>query len=105
MFIYSDSAATGMVSSFEVEAMIRGYHWYKEIWDAALGEELQCQREPDNPHDIFAMAVLNEVWNRSRSRSKKSLFIFLRRGGVIHCTITGIQRYSTDLNQGGGHAF
>ena len=28
--------------------MIRGYHVYKEIWEAAVGEELQCARETDN---------------------------------------------------------
>ena len=31
---------------------------YKAIWDAALGEQLQCQREPTNPHDAFAVTVL-----------------------------------------------
>ncbi len=29
---------------FEVEAMVRGYYQYKEIWDAKVGEELECQR-------------------------------------------------------------
>ena len=31
---------------------------YKAIWDAALGEQLRCQREPTNPHDAYAVAVL-----------------------------------------------
>ena len=25
--------------TFEVEAMVRGYHVYEEIWDASIGEE------------------------------------------------------------------
>ena len=31
---------------------------YKAIWDAALGEQLRCQREPTNPHDAYSVAVL-----------------------------------------------
>ena len=30
---------------------IRGYHVHKEIWQAAIGEELECGREPDNSCD------------------------------------------------------
>ena len=44
--------------TFEVEAMVRGYHVYEEIWDASIGEELLCAREPTNPHDPFAVAVV-----------------------------------------------
>ena len=31
---------------------------YNAIWDAALGEQLRCQREPTNPHDAYSVAVL-----------------------------------------------
>ena len=47
-----------MASSFEVEAMIRGYHQYKAVWDAQVGEQLQCRKEMSNPHDIYAVAIL-----------------------------------------------
>ena len=30
------------------ECCIHGYHIYKEIWDAAIGEELDSQWEPNN---------------------------------------------------------
>ena len=30
---------------FSVEAMVRGYHQYKDVWDAPVGEILQCERE------------------------------------------------------------
>ena len=46
------------VNQFEVEAMVRGYHKYKDIWEATLGENLECQRENGNIHDIYAVAVL-----------------------------------------------
>ena len=32
-----------------VESAIRGYHVYKEVWDAAIGEELLCRREAATP--------------------------------------------------------
>ena len=38
--------------------MVRGYHVYKTIWDADIGEELHCQRETGNPRDPFAVAVI-----------------------------------------------
>ena len=42
---------------FEVEALCYWvYHQYKAIWDAQVGEQLQ--REKDNPHDIYAVAIL-----------------------------------------------
>ncbi len=34
--------------TFSIEAMVRGYHVYQDIWDAALGVQLSCQREPRN---------------------------------------------------------
>ena len=36
-----------MASELSVGAMVRGYHIYEDIWDATVGEELPCQREPD----------------------------------------------------------
>ena len=41
--------------SFAVEAMVRGYHIYHLIWDAAIdGEDLSCVREVGNVHDPSA---------------------------------------------------
>ena len=34
------------MESFKKECNIRGYHVYKEIWEAAIGQELDCRREP-----------------------------------------------------------
>ena len=46
------------MESFEKECSIRGYHVYKEIWEAAIGEELDCRREPSNAIDRYAVAVM-----------------------------------------------
>ena len=53
-----------------IEAMVRGYHMYKEIWCAAVGEELSCMREVENYRDAFAVeasitrftSALAEAW-------------------------------------------
>ena len=46
------------MEEFEITCCIRGYH--KEIWEAAVGEELGCVREPHNSHDRYAVAVKRE---------------------------------------------
>ena len=40
-----------------VEAMICGYHDYQSIWEAEVGENLTCVREPSNVRDPYAVAV------------------------------------------------
>ena len=41
-----------------MRTMVRGYHVYREIWLATVGEELSCMREVDNYRDPFAVAVI-----------------------------------------------
>ena len=45
-----------IMSSFSVESMVRGYHVYKDIWDA-VGEEFLCKRKDGNRVDSFTVAV------------------------------------------------
>ena len=47
--------------SLTIEATIRGYHVYKEIWCADVGEELSCMREVENYRDPFAVMVVRSV--------------------------------------------
>ena len=46
------------MENFEKECSIRGYHVYKEIWESAISEELDCRREPSNAVDRYAVAVM-----------------------------------------------
>ena len=55
------------VSTCVVEAMIRGYHEYKSIWEAEMGEILACIREPSNVHDPYAVAVVKSSNSRTCS--------------------------------------
>ena len=45
-----------MAAAFYVEVMVRGYHIYKDIWTAVMGEEFQCQWESGNRFDLYAIA-------------------------------------------------
>ena len=51
-----------MAVEYEEEATlsysIRGYHVYRAMWSAALGEILQRERELDNVHDRYAICVM-----------------------------------------------
>ena len=45
------------VREYEAASCIRGYHIYRDIWTAAIGEELDCVRESGNMRDRYAGAV------------------------------------------------
>ena len=87
----------------ELACCVRGYHVYKDIWAAAIGEELECSREPTNMADRYAVAVRNEetIIGHLPRKISKVCSLFLRRGGSIRCTVTGSRRHSSDLPQGG----
>ena len=42
--------------SFTIEAMIRAYHVYSDIWNATIDEELLCAKEFGSLADPFAIA-------------------------------------------------
>ena len=91
------------MEEYEMISCVRGYHIYQLIWDASVGEMLQCKSERHNSHDRYAISVTkNEdtVGHLPRKLSRMCT-LFLRRGGTIHCTIMGGRRYSRDLPQGG----
>ena len=46
-----------MEHSFTITSVIRGYHIYKDEWDAPIGEVLYCEREIGNRSDPCAVAV------------------------------------------------
>ena len=71
-----------------IEAMVRGYHVYKEIWCAAVGEELSCMREVENYRDPFAVAVVRSgvIVGHVPRKISSVCSMFLRRGGTISCS-------------------
>ena len=45
------------IVAYSVSSMVRGYHEYLHVWDAAIGEVLLCSNEDGNLHDPYAVAV------------------------------------------------
>ena len=75
--------------TFSIEAMVRGYHVYQNIWDAALEEQLSCQREPTNSHDPFTVAVMQSqvIVGHIPRKISSVCSMFLLRAGTIRCRI------------------
>ena len=74
-----------------VEAMVRGYYQYKEIWHAQVGEELECQRETGNAHDIFVFHVYLRT-TRPRAVARSNYIIrgncFVGKNFVVRLSTT-----------------
>ena len=45
-------------SVYKKESMVRGHHIYKKSWTSMIGEVLPVEREEDNQHDDYAVAVM-----------------------------------------------
>ena len=90
-------------NEFVAESVVCGHHVYKDIWTPGLGETLQCLREEENGKDRFAVAVYKDLSIVGHVPGAISTLcsVFLRRGGIIHCVVSGNRQYSRDLHQGG----
>ena len=68
-----------------VETMIRGYHEYQSIWEAEIGENLTCIREPGNVRDPYAVAVTKPKsstyysWTRPKKNVSYMFALSLKR--------------------------
>lgn len=76
-----------MAEAWAGVSCVRGYHVYQDVWTAAIGEELVCQLERGNAHDIYAVAVKrdNVVVGHLAHKILRAASLFLRRGGTIRC--------------------
>ena len=69
--------------------MVRGYHVYKDLWTAVVGEGLQCGRESGNFRDPFAVAV-----------KKNSDMLAMFQGGFllsVPCFYIGTDQFIEEL--------
>ena len=78
---------------------IQGYHVYKAVWKAVLGESLVCEGDPKNASICYGCEKGTMIGHLPRKVSQVC-FLFLRREGTIECTVTGCRKYSADLAQG-----
>ncbi len=63
---------------FSIEAMVRGYHIYKSIWAAAIGEEFEALAK-NHYKDIvnICSSASDCVWHRSKVMSARKIFACL----------------------------
>ena len=88
---------------FEFSSVIRGHHFYKDIFMPTIRKILQSRREPDNSYDSFAIAIIeNDTVVGHVPRNISVLCdLFLKKGGTISCVIIGPRQYLRDLEKGG----
>ena len=80
-----------MAVEHEVACCVRGYHIYKDIWQGSIGDTLVCERQLSNLKDRYAVAVIEHgtVVGHLPRKVSKLCSLFLRRGGIINCVVTG----------------
>ena len=86
----------------EKDCCIRGYHVYNDIWEAAVGESLTCERETNNSRDRYAFTVKKSetVIGHLPRKVARLCYRFLLLGGMVDCIVSGSRKYSADLPQG-----
>ena len=86
------------MASFEIEAMVKGYHIFKDVWSAVIDEESPYKREDGNRFDPFAVAVCNGdiVIGHVPRKISSVCSLYIHRGGEIHCRVAGSRHFSAD---------
>ena len=79
-----------------MEPCVRHFHIYQKLWEAVIGEELRCQRDRDNPANIYVVVVRKgrTVVGQLSRRLARPCARFIRIGGSIHCSPSGKRSYS-----------
>ena len=72
---------------YKMESYVQGYHIYKDIWTAMIGEDLLCEREPFNVVDRYAVAVLKDdtIVGHIPKKISRIRSLFIVRDGAIAC--------------------
>ena len=76
----------------------------KTIGHPSLASDLYVKIGPGNPRDRYAVAVCragDEIVGHLPRNISIMCLIFIRRSGIIYCTVLGRRQYSRDLPQGG----
>ena len=83
-------------SEFSFPSAICGFHVYKDSWNPYIGQQLQTERELDNPDDTFAVAVVEVKHDGARKKVghiirslSRLLSHFMMHGREVVCEVTG----------------
>ena len=74
-----------MADEERIASCIRGYHIYKTVWKARIGEVLSCVREPTNAIGRYAVSVFKNgtVVGHLPKRISRVCSLFIRQGGEL----------------------
>ena len=93
--------------TWSFDAAVRGYHFYRKYWRPYLSQKLDCDHEPENAFDQFAIKMFIKengsekiVGHLPREISRPTKFL-LARGAVIHAEISSLKYRPSPLVQGG----
>ena len=56
---------------FRMSSCVRGYDVYQCVWEAVVGENLECERETSNEKDRYAV-VANKAFRKITTRGTKN---------------------------------
>lgn len=79
---------------FSFTSFVTGHHVYKEVWTPVIGEKVRFCREPENPHDRYAVAAYKDekiVGHIPRTISKPCFFAILA-GAKLKATVSGARQ-------------
>ena len=83
-----------VLTCFDLNSHIKGYHVYKGIWTPDLNEKLSSEVEPDNIIDKYAVAVKKEgkvvghLPLGKNGKFAKMIFYFLKADHYGKCDVT-----------------
>ena len=87
---------------YAMQTVMRGYHAYKEVYSATVGQVLPCQQERGNVHDQYSVPIVDEntVIDHVPQVISAVCLLFIRRNGVIACEVISGRHYLNDMPQG-----
>lgn len=91
-------------STFTFPCAVRGFHYYKRIWEPQIDDDLDCEWERGNFYDRFAIKTVD---NNSRTVGHLPLEIsrvtkhLIDRGATVCARISSTKYRPSPLVQGG----
>jgi len=93
--------------TWSFDTAVRGYHFYRKYWKPYLLQKLDCNHEPENAFDRFAIKMFIKengkekiVGHLPREISRPTKFL-LARGAVMYAEISSVKYRKSPLVQGG----
>ena len=84
---------SGEEMEFRMSNCVHGYHVYQRVWDAVVGENLECERETSNEKDRYAVVAKKAelLIGHLPKKISRICSLFLLMGGIVVATVTGRQ--------------